>query len=290
VGRQPGVLGMQLAGLDAAVLVQRHHPARPGDGQLVRPVAAVNQPGPLAAEGAQGLGHGLQEIGREGAGQLAAHTRRVGERAEDVEDGAGAELAPHGHNMGDGRVVHGRHHEADTGLGQRALDHLGAHAHLHAHLPQRIGGAAQRGEVAVAVLGHRHARARHDEGRGGGDVERALAVAAGADDVHRPLRRTDRDAARTHRGGGGGVFVHRFPPRAERHEEPADLARRGRALEEDAERLLRLRGGQRAVRCGGDDGLERLAHGRHRAGADGKASLGARGNDRGTFRLSRVRL
>jgi hypothetical protein len=66
---------------------------------------------------------------------------------------------------------------------------LRAHHHVHAHLaaahpPRRIST-----EVAVAVLGHRHARARHHEGRGGGDVERPLAVAAGADDVHRALGR-----------------------------------------------------------------------------------------------------
>ena len=44
------------------------------------------------------------------------------------------------------------------------------------------------GQRAVAVLGHRHAAAGHDEGHGGGDVQRAGGVAAGAADVDRVRR------------------------------------------------------------------------------------------------------
>ena len=55
--------------------------------------------------------------------------------------------------------------------------------HTDAERLNHVGAANRRGDGAIAVLGHGHARGGAQDGDGGGDVERAQAVAAGADDV-----------------------------------------------------------------------------------------------------------
>ena len=62
--------------------------------------------------------------------------------------------------------------------------------------------------------------------RGGGrDVERALAVAAGADDVDGALGGADAQALGAHHRGGAGVFGDGLAAGAQRHQEAADLRR-----------------------------------------------------------------
>jgi hypothetical protein len=158
----------------------------------------MDQPGLDRAQRQQGFGHRPDQRVRKGAGQLPPHPGGVGQRPEDVEDRPGAQFGPHRADMAHRRMVHRRHHEADPGLGQAAFHHLGADHHVQAQFGQRIGRAGFRRQVAVAVLGHRHAGAGDDEGRRGRDVQRALAVAAGADDVHRARGRPHGVAFRPH--------------------------------------------------------------------------------------------
>ena len=52
-----------------------------------------------------------------------------------------------------------------------------------AQLSQHVGAAGLGGDRAITVLGHSHAGRRGDERDGGGNVERAQLVAAGAADI-----------------------------------------------------------------------------------------------------------
>ena len=88
----------------------------------------------------------------------------------------------------------------------------------------------------------------------------ALAVAACTDDVHGTCGGGHRLAFGAHHGGGGGVFVDRLATCAQRHQQPADLGRRGVTFEQDLERGLGLRAGQRAVGRRIDQGFERVTH------------------------------
>ncbi len=257
--RQADIFGMQLELLDRCTL-QCGDPADAGDGQLVGAVAAMHQPGAGRSKCAQGFGHGADQVAGKCAGQLVFDTGGVGQRPEDVEDGPCAKFRSGGHHMGNCRVVHGRHHEADSDLFQRLFNHLHADHHVDSHLRQRIRRAGFRTEVAVAVLGHHHARARHHKGRGGRDVQRALAVAPRSDDVHGPFGRAHLVAFGPHHGGGGGVFVHRLAAGAQGHQQAADLAWRGFAVEQDGKGGLRLGPAQRAVRCGGDQRFQGVTH------------------------------
>ena len=65
---------------------------RPGRGDLVEPVGTVHHPDPLGAEVFQDLRQRLRPLLGEHADHLPPHAGRVGERAEQVEDRARAEL------------------------------------------------------------------------------------------------------------------------------------------------------------------------------------------------------
>ena len=91
----------------------------------------------------QRLGHGKDQVDGKGAGELSLDARRVGQRAEDVEDRLAAQFGADRHDGLHRRVVHRRHHEADPGLGDGTLHHLGGRPSRRspaptAHRPRRI--------------------------------------------------------------------------------------------------------------------------------------------------------
>src|SRR5665213_2545606 len=88
--------------------------------QWVKPLAEV-----LGKLGAEHLGERLDPLRRIDADELALDARRVRDRPEQVEDGAGAELDPRGVDMARGAMMARRHHEADAGLEDGAADRLG---------------------------------------------------------------------------------------------------------------------------------------------------------------------
>ena len=115
--------------------------------------------------------------------QGIGRTGRIGQRAEDVEDGAHAHLAAYRPDIFHCRMVIGCEHEAHAG----APDAFGYLRRLQVDLRaegfQHIGGAGFRRHATVAVLGDGGASGRSDEGRRGGDIESVRTIAAGADDV-----------------------------------------------------------------------------------------------------------
>ena len=225
----------------------------------------MDEPCLFRPKGAQRFGHRPDQGCRKRAGELAFDACGVREGAKDVEDGAGAKLHPDWRHMAGRGVVHRGHHEANAGLIQAALDHLGADHDVETHFGQRIRSTRFGTEVAVAVFGDWHACACDDEGGGGGDVERTLAVTAGANDVHGPRRRLDRIAFGAHHACGGGVFIDRFAAHAQRHQEPAHLGRGGCAFKERGEGGLGLSPSQGAGGSDADQGFEDVAHAGTRA-------------------------
>ena len=77
-----------------------------GDGEFVQALA-VDEPGVLGAEGGECFGHGAGPGRVKHAGQLVADAGGVREWAEQVEDGAGAELHARAGGVAQGRVVAG---------------------------------------------------------------------------------------------------------------------------------------------------------------------------------------
>jgi hypothetical protein len=77
----------------APSLTRRPWWPRPGD--LVHAVAAVDHQGVLGAQALQGPHLNTDQVGMEHAHQDVGRIGRVGQRAQDVEDRAHAQLAPH---------------------------------------------------------------------------------------------------------------------------------------------------------------------------------------------------
>ena len=132
-------------------------------------------------------------------------------------------------------------HEAEAELVDRARDPLGRLLEVDPERLQHVGRARGRAGGAVPVLRDRGARRRGDERRGGGDVERAGAVAAGADDVDHggALRRHGNDVL-AHGRGEPGDLVGGLALRAQRDEEPGDLGGRRLAVHDRAHQLVRV--------------------------------------------------
>ena len=241
-------------------MVQRHNGGGFGDRNLVGAIAAMDEPGLVRPQRTQGFGHRTDQRRRKGPGQLPLDPSGVGQRAKDVENRARAQFGADPPDMAHRGVVHRRHHEADAMGGKAAFHHLGADHDVQAHFGQHIRRPGFRRQVAVAVLGDRHARARHDKGGGGRDVQRSLAVAAGADDVHRAGGGGHRVALGAHHGRGGGIFIDRLASAAQGHQKTTHLGRGCRALEQGGKGDDSLVAGQGARGGDADQGFEAVGH------------------------------
>ena len=197
-----------------AVLQLADH-RRGAERDLVHAVLAVDDEHVLAAEPLQHAHLDADQVGMEHADQLVRRAGRVGERPEDVEDRAHAELLAHRRRVLHRAVVDRREHEADAGLADALRDLLGRQHDVGAERLQHVGAAGFRRHRAAAVLGDPRAGRRGDEHRRGRDVEGVRRVAAGADDVDQMLAVGDLDLGRElahhlRRGGdlADGLLLH----------------------------------------------------------------------------------
>ena len=97
---------------------------------------------------------------REDAEQLRRRAGRVGERPEQIEDRAHADLAPRRGDVAHRRMKALREQEADADLVEARGHLLGRQIDADAERLQNVGAADRAGHGAVAVLGDRHARRR----------------------------------------------------------------------------------------------------------------------------------
>ncbi len=226
-------------------LLQFRHERAARRRDLVEAVVSVDDEASLAAEVPEHGGEDRRQGGIVHADELVARAGGVGQRAEQVEDGADADLAPRADGELHRLVEHRRVEESDPGFAQAALDHAGPGLDVHAELPEHVRRAAVRADGAVAVLGHGRARAGGDERGGGGDVERVPRIAAGAAGVEHDLR-AGLDAPRllAHDPGAAGDLLRRLALHAQRDDERRDLRRRRLAAHHLVHRLRALFGGQ----------------------------------------------
>ncbi len=158
-------------------------------------------------------------------------------------------------------MVARREQEGAAGGAQDGRQAFQPDINIDAEGGQHVGTAGARRQRAVAVLGHRHAAACQHEGDGGGDVEAAGRVAAGAADVDRALRGVDAVHAGAHRTNRTGEFGDGLAADPHRHHQAGDLRRGGFAGHDGGEGgfglglVQRLAGGD-----AGEDGFEIAAH------------------------------
>ena len=108
---------------------------------------------------------------------------RIGEGAQDVEEGSHTQLFSDGRHILHGRVVVGREHEAHPCLSNTLCDLFGVEMKARPQTLQHIGAPALRAHAAVAVFAHPSSRCGRHEHRASRYIEGVRAVAAGAHDV-----------------------------------------------------------------------------------------------------------
>ena len=184
----------------------------------------MHHPGPLDPKQTEHAGDRLDPFFGEHADHLIFGAGRIGERTEQIEDSADAELAPHFRHVTHGGMMDRREHEAEPALLDAARDGLRRALDIDSERREHVGRARARGDRPVAVLGDRHAGASHHEGGAGRDVVRALGVAAGAAGVDRAFRRAaPARLIAAHSAGSAGDLIDRLSADAKPHEQRADL-------------------------------------------------------------------
>ncbi len=238
---QPGLLGDDIEVRDPAVVEF-------GDLGRARRWSISSMPSPCTTQ-ARSLPScpSTSAIGRTHCGantptSEAPRPGRVGQRPQQVEDRAGAELDAGRADVAGGAVVARRHQEADAGLPQAAPHDRHVGVDIDAERGQHVGRARFRREIAVAVLGHRHAAAGDDERGRGRDVEGAGARRRRCRRCRsRPAARRSSSAFARMVRAAPVISSTRLAAHPQRHQEAAHLRRRGVAAHDDVERSSRPR-------------------------------------------------
>src|SRR5215470_20079085 len=110
---QSGIARRDPEGRDLAA-VEHCNMADIGGRQLVEAIGAVHDPGPLDSQQTEHAGDRLDPLLAEYADDLIFGARRIGERAEQIEDRADAKLASHFCDVAHGGVMGWCEHEAET--------------------------------------------------------------------------------------------------------------------------------------------------------------------------------
>ena len=182
------------------------------------------------------------------ADELTTRSGGVGERAEEVEDSAHRELAPHGDDVARRLVVGWGEHEPEADAVDARADGGGVEIDARAEGFEQVGGARRARGRAVAVLGDRAPGARGDQRGGRGDVEGAHA-AAGAGGVEEVLTRArDSGSERAHRAREPRELCDGLALRAQRDQERGDLYFGGVAAHDLREHVGGLLGAQVGAR------------------------------------------
>src|SRR5256712_7516078 len=194
---------------------------------LVEAVQPVHRHQVLRSQALQHADLDAHQVRMENAHRLVLRARRVGERAEDVEEGAHAELLAHRRGVLHRRVMRGREHEAEAELVDRLPGLLRRERNAGAERFQHVGAARGRRHRAPHVLGHPGTRRGGDESRAGRDVEGMRRVATGAAgiDEMRIVLHLDVGRQLAHHLRRGGDLPDRFLLHAQPDDEPRDLRR-----------------------------------------------------------------
>jgi hypothetical protein len=208
---------------------------------------SVDDEGVAGVEEDHGFGGERDEMRGVDAHDLCGSSGGVGERADEMEDGANAKGAADGHDGLHCRMQAGGVEEGETVLAEGGCAVGGGEVDGEAEGFEDVGGAARGGDGAVAVLGDHQfspggsSGGGGDEGGGGGDVEGAAGVGAGAAGVD------EEGALGEGEGDGGGGGAHGV-------DEAGDFRGGGAAGGERAEEGGELEFGGFAA----EDGLEEL--------------------------------
>src|SRR4051812_8614049 len=143
----------------------------------------------LGAELPQGLGHRSHVVAVKDTDELPTSPSRVGQGAQEVEDGTERQLGPHGYDVAHRRVVGAGEHETDAYLLDAPAYLFWPEPYLRSQGFEDVCRAGLARGGPVTVLGDHNACPPRHERRRRRDVDSSLRVAAGAAGVYDALRR-----------------------------------------------------------------------------------------------------
>ena len=163
--------------------------------------------------------HGVTNGGPTDPDHLDGRPGRIAQRADEIEDRRPAEGPAQRANAGHRRMVGGGKAEGEAEVGEAGGREGRGSIDANPEPLEDVGRAGAARDGPVAMLCHRQTGPRHDDRRGGGDVERARPVATGAagvGDDRQGMRHTHHPAAEGR--GDAGDFGGRLPGLGEGHE------------------------------------------------------------------------
>ena len=208
-------------------MAQLRHLGLAAGGDLIQSVLAKDHQGVGDPQLVQSGGDFVYIIGVEHAQHHAGGVGRVGQRTQHIKNGANAQFPAYRRHVFHGAVVLLGEHEADVLLPQGTLHRLFAGVDVDAQRLQTVGSAAPRGGGPVAVLSNAHPGGCGNNAGGGGDVEAAGFVAAGAYNVQNVTVAVQGQRLGAHGLGGPGDFFVRFALDGQGGEEGGDQRRAG---------------------------------------------------------------
>jgi len=228
----------------------------------------------LTAEDERGRSAGSEDPGHErshpavrDADRGGPRPGRVGQGPQEVERRRNAQVTAGGSGEAEGRVEDLGEAERDPHRRRGLGDPLGRQVEPHAERLEHVGGPARRGRGPIAVLHHGGTGARHHESGHGRDVDAAVPISAGPDDVHGLTGHVDRYGVREHRVREPREFLNRLALGPQRDEEAGKDHRARLARHHLVHGPRRPRGGQILTRDearqeGGPGGRPGVAHAR----------------------------
>ena len=137
----------------------------------------------LCAQALQRTHLNTHQVFVEHAHQNIGGTGRIGQRAQDVEDGAYAQFLAHRGHILHCRMVIGREHETNAHIADAIGNLRGVQVDIDAQRLHRVGAARLAADAAATMLANLAARRRNHKGGAGGDIEGVGPIAARAHDV-----------------------------------------------------------------------------------------------------------
>jgi len=208
------------------------------DGNFIQAVGTVNDQGALHTQLAESLCDEFGEARVIHANDLRGGSGGISERAEQIKNRAHAQLATRWNRISRGSVHRRSVEEADADLVDGFGDAFKREFDFHPEGFEHVGGAAARAGGAIAVFCDAHAGSGDDERDGGGNVERAARIAAGAAGVHDhsvgmfAASGKNWGGVVAHSQGEADNFVNRFAFYAQSDQQGSDLFGAGVAGED----------------------------------------------------------
>ena len=163
--------------LDLAI-AQLGYFGRTTERDFIKTFQTVHNHGPRAAEILEHMGDHGDKLPAINADQLMRRHRRVGQRPENIEDGAYADIAPRLHRIFHRLMKQRRKQKSDADFCDALLDPFLGRIHFDAQSAQHVGAARLTRNRPIAMLRDIDPGAGKHECRGRRDVESSLLIAA----------------------------------------------------------------------------------------------------------------